>query len=87
MYYFTSQNIPKLNCALVGCSNSSTYGISEKKSCLEHGYKSIVKGQCPNCEIRYSFYCFPAEMTNGKKRDEWIQPLKWESPNRTKCTP
>ena len=74
----------KLNCAVVGCSSSSssTYGINKK----EHRYKSIVEGQCPNCEIPYSLYCFPAEMTNVKERDKWVQAFKRESPNRTKCT-
>ena len=80
--------MPKVNCAIVGCS-SSTYGInkSKKEPCLEHGHKNVVKEQCPNCERPYSPYCFPAEMTKGKERDAWIQALKRENPNRTKWTP
>ena len=62
--------MPKVNCAVVGCS--STYGINKWKNelCLEHGDKNVVKGQCPNCERPYSLYCFLAEMTR-------IQALKW----------
>ena len=62
--------MPKLNCAVVGCS-SSTYGINKwkKEPCLEHGDKNVVKGQCPNCERPYSLYCFPSEMTKGKERE------------------
>ena len=80
--------MPKVNCAVAGCS-SSTYGINngEKKPCLEHGDKNVVKGQCPNCERLYSLYCFLAKMTKGKDRDAWIQVLKRENPNRTKRTP
>ena len=57
---------------------------------LEHGDKNVVKGQCPNCErpvfIIYTLYCFAAEMSQGKERDEWNQALKRENPNRTKWT-
>ena len=60
--------MPKVNCAVVGCS-SSTYGINKqrKERCLEHGDKNVVKGQCLNCERPYSLYCFPTEMTKAKK--------------------
>ena len=62
--------MPKVNCAIVGCS-SSTYGIKiwKKKPCLEHGDKNAVDEQCPNCDRLYGFYYFPAEMTKGKERE------------------
>ena len=53
----------------------------EKRTCLQHGDKNVVKAQCPNCERPYSLYSFQAEMTKGKERDEWIQALKREHPN------
>ena len=67
LYWFISLNMPKVNCAVVGCS-SSTYGINKwkKEPCLEHGDKNVVKGQCPKCERHYSLYCFPVEMTKNK---------------------
>ena len=43
--------------------------------------------QCPNREIPYSVYCFPAEMTKGKERDARIQALQRENQNRTNWTP
>ena len=81
--------MPKVNCAVVGFSSSSTYGLNKwkKEPSLEHGNKNIVKGQCPNCERPYSLYCFPAKMMKGKKRNAWIQDLKGENPDRTKLTP
>ena len=77
--------MPKVNCAVVGCSTEKNKW--KKEPCLEPGEKSVVKGQCPNCERPYSLACFPAEMTKGKERDAWIQVLKRENPNRTKWTP
>ena len=37
--------MPKLNCAVIGCS-SSTYGINKwkKELWLEHGDKNVVEG-------------------------------------------
>ena len=51
LYWFISLNMPKVNCAVVGCS-SSTYGINKwkKEPCLEHGDKNVVKAQCPNSQ-------------------------------------
>ena len=80
--------MPKVNCAVVGCSGS-IYGINKckKEPCLEQGDKNVVKRQRPNCERIYSVYCFPAEMTKGKERNALIQALKRENTNRTKWTP
>ena len=38
--------MPKVNCAVAGCS-SSTYGINKwkKEPCLENGDKNVVEGQ------------------------------------------
>ena len=60
--------------------------MEKKEPCLEHEDKNFVKEQCPNFKRPYHLYCFPAEMTKGKEKDEWIQALKGENPNRTKWT-
>ena len=44
----------------------------KKEPCLEHEDKNVVKKQCPNFERLYRLYCFPAEITKGKEKDEWI---------------
>ena len=43
------------------------YVNGKKEPCLKHGNKNVVKGQCPNFERPYSFYCFPAETTKDKE--------------------
>ena len=58
--------------------------MEKKEPCLEHGGKNVVNGQCPNCDRPYCLYCFPAEMTKGKERDEWIEALKRENRNEAK---
>lgn len=58
--------------------------MEKKERCFEHGDKNEVKGQYPNCERPYSLYCFPADMTKDKERDDRIQALTRENRNRTK---
>ena len=40
-------------------------------ACLEHGDKTVVKGQCPNYKRPYGLYCVPAEMKKGQ-RETWM---------------
>ena len=75
--------MPKVNCAVVGCS-SSTYRINKwkKEPCLEHGHKNVVKGQCPSCEKPYSLYQIHEFRLHVSRdtlmRDTRIQALKQE---------
>ena len=48
--------MPKVNCAVVGCS-SSTYGINKwkKEPCSEHGDKNVVNPFQPEAHICVPF--------------------------------
>ena len=72
--------MPKVNCTVLGCNSSSTYGINKwkKEPCLEHGNKNVVNRQCPNCErCPYSLQrerCMDSDSQTRKSKQDKIDP-------------
>ena len=72
--------MPKVNCAVVGYS-SRTYGINKwnfKEPCLEHGDKSVVNGQCSNCERSLMFSSWDDKRQKERCIDSGSQTRKSE---------
>ena len=74
-----------VNCAVVGCSNS-TYQLKKWKGkvCEKHGVKR--QGEC-GCDVPFKLYNFPSELRNGEARERWVNLMKREGPNKAKWLP
>ena len=76
--------MPKVNCAVIGCSNS-TYVLNKWKNetCDIH---SLKKSDC-SCERPFLLYCFPSILKNNEQRKSWIRSMKREGENKTVWQP
>lgn len=77
--------MPKVNCAVIGCSNS-TYKLNKWKSrpCEIHGTTSRVN--C-GCEVPLRLFCFPSSLRNSRDRQRWVDLLKRETSSKGKWQP
>ena len=61
--------MPKVNCAVINCSNS-TYKLKKSKQeiCSEHNdFDSSCKQEdCIHCISSFKLYCFPSILRNGE---------------------
>ena len=76
--------MPKVNCAVIGCSNS-TYKLNKWKaeSCEKHGVK---KKDC-DCAAPFKLFCFPSILRNSKQRSKWVELLRRETTAKGKWEP
>ena len=67
--------MPKVNCAVIGCT-ISTYRLNKwkKEVCNEHE-QNISSKECSLCEKPFLFYKFPAAKQKNKERQLWIKAL------------
>ena len=65
--------MPKVNCAVVGCTNS-TYKLNKwkKEWCTIH---NILNENCP-CKRPFQLFSFPSVKRNYEKRSIWINAMK-----------
>ncbi|XP_065642488.1 uncharacterized protein LOC136074115 [Hydra vulgaris] len=66
----------KVNCAVIGCTNSS-YKLEKlkDKTCFQHEGK--ILSEC-GCEAPFRMYCFPSFKRNSIKKEQWISQLRRE---------
>ncbi|XP_012562119.2 uncharacterized protein LOC105847239 [Hydra vulgaris] len=66
----------KVNCAVIGCTNSS-YKLEKlkNKTCFQHEGK--ILSEC-GCELPFRMFCFPSLKRNSEKRKHWISQLRRE---------
>ena len=71
--------MPKVNCAVIGCTNS-TYQLNkwtlEICDANHHPGSCITKGNCKDCEKSFALYCFPSFLKNEEKRKLYIKERK-----------
>lgn len=66
----------KVNCAVIGCTNSSyKLALWKKTPCFIH--EGTTQSEC-GCEPPFRMFCFPSEKRNGEKRDHWVRLLRRE---------
>ena len=65
--------MPKVGCAIVGCSNS-TYRINKWKNeiCDSH---NVQHRDC-ECPRPFKLHMFPSELRNGERRMEWVRACR-----------
>lgn len=77
----------RVNCAVIGCLNSSTKLKKwESSACEEESHKGLLKKNC-SCEKPFILYMFPSVKRNGEKRAAWIKLLKRETSKKIEWTP
>ncbi|XP_065645607.1 uncharacterized protein LOC136076070 [Hydra vulgaris] len=66
----------KVNCAVIGCTNSS-YKLEKlkDKTCFQHEGKILSES---GCEAPFRMYCFPSFKRNSIKKEQWISQLRRE---------
>lgn len=82
--------MPNVNCAVVGCSNSSYHLKKWKKAvCLQHGGSSGSGETREYCGIERPFhlFCFPSVLRNNEQRQLWINALKRDNVDRKPWEP
>ena len=79
--------MPKVNFAVIGCTNS-TYRLNKwkKEICNEHE-QNISRKECSLCEKPFLLYKFPAAKQKNKERQLWIKALRREIINKTLWQP
>ena len=81
--------MPKVNCAVINCSNS-TYKLKKwKQVCYEHnGFDSSCKREdYIHCIPPFKLYCFPSILRNAELRNKWIRALKRQNKDKTEWKP
>ena len=74
--------MPNVNCAFIGCSNS-TYRLNKwKKSVCEH-HAPATKNDCV-CAAPFKLFCFPSTLRNSRDRSKWVKLLRREIPGKKK---
>lgn len=76
--------MPKVNCAVIGCSNS-TYKLKKWRDqpCEKHNQPN--KRSC--CPPPFRLYCFPSKLKKSLERQKWVNLLKRENRNKTVWDP
>ena len=79
--------VPKVNCAVIGRTNS-TYRLKKwkKELCNEH-QQIIRREECQLCEKPFLLYKFPSENQKNKERQLWVKALRREFINKTLWQP
>ena len=76
--------MPKVNCAVVNCSNS-TYKLKQQKQeiCYEHNDFDS------SCKWEYCIHCIPPfkHNENAELRNKWIRALKRQNKDKTEWKP
>ena len=75
----------KVNCAVIGCSNSS-YQVNKWKGKICNFHDGVKRGMC-GCDPPYKQYCFPSELRNSQRRQAWMKLLRREGKNKTNWKP
>jgi len=83
--------MPKVNCAVINCTNSS-YQLKKwsQEKCEDHshnGSEEIKRENCVSCEAPYMFHCFPSILRNSEIRTSWIKAMKRENKNKSQWQP
>ena len=79
--------MPKVNCSVIGCSNS-IYKINEwkKQTCTEHNLEAEgnckKKGDCLVCKPPFYLHTFPGPIKCKQLREAWIKVVRRESFNK-----
>ena len=77
--------MPKVNCAVIGCSNS-TYSLKKWKSKPCDKHETANKMNC-SCEAPFKLFCFPSTLRNSRDRSKWVALLRRETPSKGKWEP
>ena len=72
--------MPKVNCAVVGCTNNKYRSNKWKNEVCEGHNKK--KGEC-QCNRPFQLYCFPSTLRNNEQRQCWIKNMKRENANKS----
>ena len=75
----------RVNCAVIGCSNSS-YQVNKWKGKICNFHDGVKRGMC-GCDPPYKLYCFPSELRNSQRRQAWMKLLRREGKNKTNWKP
>ena len=77
--------MPKVNCAVIRCSNSN-YRLNKWK-------KSVCEQHAPAnkndyvCAAPFKLFCFPSTLRNSRDRSKWVKLLRREIPGKKKWEP
>ena len=76
--------MPKVGCAIVGCSNS-TYRINKWKNeiCDLH---NVQHRDC-ECPRPFRLHMFPSELRNGERRMEWVRACRRDTSDHKNWKP
>ena len=78
--------MPKVNCAVDGCVNS-TYKLNKWKNEECDSQDGLKKKDCQCWERPFALYCFPSLWNNRIQREQWISALKRQNQNKTPLKP
>ena len=75
--------VPKVNCSVIGCSNS-TYKINKwkKETYTDHNLEAEgsykKKGDCLECKPPFHLHTFPGPIKCKQLREAWIKAVRRE---------
>ena len=72
--------MPKVNCAVIGCSNS-TYRLNKWKKSVCEQHAPATKNDCV-CAVPFKLFCFPSTLRNSRDRSKWVKLLRREIPGK-----
>ena len=83
--------MPRKNCAVINCSNSTQkLKNGNKKSVMSITTLAVAQAEredCIYCIPPFKLYCFPNILRNEKLRNKWIRALKRQNKNKTQWEP
>ena len=66
--------MPKVICAVYGCSNG-TYRMNKWKKSVCEVHPNILHEDC-GCLRPFHLHCFPSVLSNSERRKLWVQAIK-----------
>ncbi|XP_057290859.1 uncharacterized protein LOC130613547 [Hydractinia symbiolongicarpus] len=76
--------MPSVNCAVIGCFNSTKKLRKWKKERCE--IHEVNHEEC-SCQRPFSLYCFPSVLRNYEQRQRWIKAMRRINPDKSDWVP
>ena len=82
--------MPKVNCTVINCSNS-TYKVKKWKQEIYFGHydydSSCKREDCIRCIPPFKLYYFPSILRNPELRNKWNRTLNRQNKDKIECKP